>query len=280
MEQKIKLSNPEGLEKLVDKDTREILVQRLDRVTQQVEEMNITNDMSEKDMLALVRKCRPSDLSDAMDILGLVGNGTMSPEMRPIRTGISFAGIAYTVKLTPTQRSITPADTYKGFCMENARWMGNEYNYYAQIKHSDLTDRVIVFDMGGIPGGVVGSENSMAWKALGAVGVVCDGGARDSYECNLQGMNIFATKRTCNHVIGRVDGCSTQETIQCAGVTVRPGDIIAADDDGVLVIPRDRIAEVLKIAIADRLFDMQRRRDHYDELGMEADRTLDVTYTS
>ena len=57
--------------------------------------------MTNEELIKLVRKCRPADLCDGLDAIGLVNNGTMSSEMRPIRPGIEFAGFAITVKLLP-----------------------------------------------------------------------------------------------------------------------------------------------------------------------------------
>ena len=58
-------------------------------------------DLSEDELIARVRKCRPADLCDAMDAFGLINTGTMSHNMRPIRPGIGFTGFAYTVKFVP-----------------------------------------------------------------------------------------------------------------------------------------------------------------------------------
>ena len=63
--------------------------------------------------------------------------------------------------------------------------------------------------------------------------------------------------------------------INCAGVTVNPGDIICADDDGVLVIPRDRAEEVIRFAHMQLEDDIETRSSHYEKLGYGHDDTLD-----
>jgi regulator of RNase E activity RraA len=62
--------------------------------------------------------------------------------------------------------------------------------------------------------------------------------------------------------------------VECAGVTVRPGDVVCGDDDGVLVIPRERAEEVLKFAQAVLKGDQRDRAGLYKALGYEPDETL------
>jgi regulator of RNase E activity RraA len=64
------------------------------------------------------------------------------------------------------------------------------------------------------------------------------------------------------------------ETINCGGVKVRPGDIVVADDDGVIVVPREVAPEVAKWARKELETDKQARRKLYEELGMPLDETV------
>lgn len=230
--------------------------------------------MSDQELIREIRKCRLADLSDGMDALGLVNVGSMSPEMRPIRPGISFAGFAWTVKLIPAQKTFQPCSSVEEYIKRNNEWCSDVYTFAKILKQEDMTDKVLVIDMGGYPGGVLGSENTMDYKRRGVVGFVVDGGCRDSYECNLQGANVFCTKRTFHHVSGRLVHGGVNIPVQCAGVTVYPGDIVCADDDGVLVIPRSRAEEVLKFAVEILKDDQVKRAEHYRALGMEPDETL------
>lgn len=230
--------------------------------------------MTDQQLIEAIRKCRLADLSDGMDALGLVNLGSMSPEMRPIRPGIAFAGFAWTVKLIPAQRTFQPFQSVEEYKKANGEWCRDTYRFAGMLKQEDMTDKVLVIDMGGYPGGVLGSENTMDFKRHGVVGFVVDGGCRDSYECNLQGANVFCTKRTFHHVTGRMVHGGVNIPVQCAGVTVNPGDIVCADDDGVLVIPRDKAEEVLKFAVAILEDDQVARTEHYKALGMTPDETL------
>ncbi|UCC69487.1 MAG: hypothetical protein JSV79_06160, partial [Armatimonadota bacterium] len=85
---------------------------------------------------------------------------------------------------------------------------------------------------------------------------------------------VWRTRPTFNHVYGRVVNGGVGVPIECAGVTVRPGDVVCGDDDGVLVIPRGRAEEVLKFARAILEGDQRDRSGLYKALGYEPDETL------
>jgi 4-hydroxy-4-methyl-2-oxoglutarate aldolase len=230
--------------------------------------------MNNRELIEKIRMCRLADLADGMDAIGLVNTGTMSSEMRPLRPGISFAGFAYTVKLLPTQKEVKVCRTVEEYQAELGKWCSDTYSFMKGITPETGGDMVVVIDMGGYPGGIWGSENGMDTMRKGIAGAVIDGACRDSYECNLEKVNVFCTKRTFNHVYGRIVSGGVNVPVQCAGVTVNPGDVVCADDDGVLVIPRDKAEEVLKFALAVLKDDMKTRYDHYKALGFAPDETL------
>jgi 4-hydroxy-4-methyl-2-oxoglutarate aldolase len=229
--------------------------------------------MKDQDLIARVREHRLADLGDGMDALGLVNAGTMSPEMRPIRKGIGFAGFAYTVRLVPASRRAKVCDSVESYMEELSTWCSDAYSFMKGLRE-DARDKVCVIDMGGYPGGVWGSEIGMDTMKLGLVGAVIDGGCRDSYECNLEQVKVFSTRRTFNHVYGRMVGGGVNVPIMCAGVSVNPGDVVCADDDGVLVIPRSRAEEVLSFAEVIHSDDQKKRAQHYRDLGRAPDETL------
>ena len=84
----------------------------------------------------------------------------------------------------------------------------------------------------------------------------------------------MCTRRTFNHVYGRLRSGGVNIPIQCAGVLVNPGDVVCADDDGVLVIPRNRVEEVVAVAKAVLAADQKTRAAHYKDLGYAPDETL------
>jgi len=230
--------------------------------------------MTDKELLERIRARRLADLGDGMDALGLVDRGTMHYDMRPIRPGIRFAGFAYTVQLRPAQKAAKTCSSVSEYLKELDSWCSDTYTFAAGLKNGKAKDRVCVIDMGGYPGGIWGSEIGAAMMKEGLEGVVIDGGCRDSAECNIEGVKAFSTRRTFNHVYGRLVNGGVNVTISCAGVTVNPGDIVCADDDGVLVIPRSRALEVLEYAAYIHAADQKKRADHYKALGLKPDDSL------
>ncbi len=230
--------------------------------------------MTRTELIQELRKYRCADLSDGMDALGLVNKGTMSDAMRPLRPGMEFKGYAYTVKLLPKQDGVKACKTVEEWREELGKGCNDIYRFVDGITPETAKDMVVVIDMDGVVGGVWGSEIAMNTMIRGISGAVIDGGCRDSYETNLEKANVFCTHRTFNHAYGRVTFGGVNVPINCAGVLVNPGDIICADDDGVLVIPYDRAEEVLKFAHMQLEDDIKTRGEHYQKLGFEADDTL------
>ena len=230
--------------------------------------------MNNAELLTEIKKFRLADLSDGMDALGLVDKGTMCEEMRPLRPGIEFHGFAHTVKLLPKQDGVKVCKNVEEWREELGKGCNDIYSFVNTITEENAKDMVVVVDMDGVRGGVWGSEISMNLMLRGIVGAVIDGGCRDSYETNLENAPVFCTKRTFTHAYGRVTAGDVGKPINCGGVMVKPGDIICGDDDGVLVIPRERAEEVIAIARMQLEDDIATRTSHYEKLGFEADDTL------
>ncbi len=231
--------------------------------------------MTNDELIVELRKYRCADLSDGMDAIGLVNKGTMNPDMRPLRPGMEFKGFAYTVQLLPKQGSVKACQSLDEWRAELGQGCNDIYEFVNGITTETAKNMVVVIDMGGIPAGVWGSEIAMNTMIRGISGAVIDGGCRDSYETNLEQANVFCTRRTFNHAYGRVQRGTINQPVRCAGVVVNPSDIICADDDGVLVIPRDRAEEVIQFAKMQLDDDIQTRSAHYRKLGYAPDATLE-----
>lgn len=230
--------------------------------------------MTNAELIKELKKYRCADLSDGMDAIGLVNKGSMNPNMRPIRPGMEFKGFAYTVKLLPKQGGVKICRTVEEWREELGKGCNDIYSFMSGITPETAKDMVVVIDMDGIAGGVWGSEIAMNTMIRGISGAVIDGGCRDSYETNIEMANVFCTQRTFNHSYGRVQSGGVNIPVNCAGVTVNPGDVICADDDGVLVIPRDRAEEVIMFAKMQLEDDIKTRTSHYEKLGYSPDDTL------
>ena len=135
-------------------------------------------------------------------------------------------------------------------------------------------DEVLVIDAKGTVAGILGSNNTLQARVKGTVGFVIDGVCRDSCESTLQRTPVFCTVRSPAHPMGRIQAISDGDQIVCAGVVVRPGDLIIGDDDGVVAVPQDIAAEVVDRAVKIQEADRPSRRDGYEKLGLPPDDTV------
>jgi 4-hydroxy-4-methyl-2-oxoglutarate aldolase len=225
--------------------------------------------MVDRRLLERYRGVRLPDVSDALDCLGYADRYIMSPRMRPMWDAIRFAGLAHTLKLLPSER-VVPAMDYEQYKRTLGEMTDGCYTFVGNMK----ADEVLVVDAGGAAAGLLGSDVVMSLMQAGATGMVIDGACRDAYEVRLEKAPVFATVRTCAHVIGRLRFGSENEPISCAGVAVAPGDVVMADDDGVLVVPAVLAERVIGIAEDILGLDKQSRRAKYEALDLSPDETV------
>ena len=79
-------------------------------------------------------------------------------------------------------------------------------------------------------------------------GLVTDGGVRDSVVLKNYGFPVFSASTTAKQGPADFWPWQVNDAIQCGGVLVRPGDAIVGDDDGVVVVPRSEVNEIIEIA--------------------------------
>lgn len=224
---------------------------------------------------SLYRYLRVVDVVDAMDGIGYFNIGLVSPELRPIWPGMRFFGEAATIRAVPSNKPMWKLDTTEDIVAAHGRWFAK----YPQAKLPDdlPPGHVIVMDSGGGPEtGFWGSENSLGAILGGAVGIVTDGYCRDTAELATQRTPIVSRHRGRTIIPGRIEAIETQTTIACGGAQVNPGDIVGADDDGVVVVPQEVAHEVATHARAILLSDMRARRTKYERLGLPRDPSIDV----
>ena len=223
------------------------------------------------DTLAAARTVRTSDLSDALDSMGLQERYVMHPRMRPLFPGIGFAGIAHTMQYERTGRPLEPM-SYDEFA--ERQYAPGPEGLWREAGPWGAPEEVLVIDAKGTAAGILGSSNTLQGRAKGTVGFVIDGVCRDSYEATIQNTPVFCTVRSPAHPMGRIRPVSDGKPIVCAGVVVQPGDLVVADDDGVVVVPQDIAAEVVGRAVRIQEVDRPSRRDGYAKLGLPFDETV------
>jgi len=156
--------------------------------------------------------------------------GYMSHDMRPL-SPTKFAGPAVTVQLTKVEHKDGSAASQGMLDAIDSSPAGSVY--------------VMVVENGADYAGI-GGLMATAMKYRGFAGAVIDASVRDTPQIRKLQFPVFsrgvAPSTTINHY--RVTGVNVPVT--CAGVRVQPGDIIAADEDGIAVVPQAKAAEVLK----------------------------------
>jgi regulator of RNase E activity RraA len=223
------------------------------------------------DVLLVARSVRTSDVSDALDSIGLQERYVMKPSMRPLFPGIRFAGIAHTAEFGVIDRPLE-AMAYEEFA--ERQYAEGPEGLWREAGPWGAPDEVLVIDAKATSAGILGSSNTLQGRASGTVGFVIDGTCRDSFECTIQQTPVFCTVRSPAHPMGRIRAVSDNESIVCAGVRVEPGDLIVADDDGVVVVPRQIADEVIDRARRIQDADRPSRREGYRNLGLPLDGTV------
>lgn len=228
-------------------------------------------------ILKLYEGLRVADVSDGMDMVGLPGVGLVDPAIHADwidREHLShqFRGIAVTVRYVPTQRPDRPAQG-ESF----SQWEGNFYNSYSSEAFTQLIKPgtvVVIDDVEEQDIGSIGSFNILAWHKLGAVGVVTDASARDTDEIALEKVPLYLRHKGRGIRPGRNELESVNRPVVIGGVLVCPGDVVVADGDGVIVVPRYVAEPVAKFAreILDK--DKAGRKSLYESIGKPLDQTV------
>jgi regulator of RNase E activity RraA len=128
-----------------------------------------------------------------------------------------------------------------------------------------------VIDQSGVDAGLMGSNNSLAGFKAGARGYVTSGGVRDTDEIILQKIPFWSAFCSQSMVQGRLKFDARDIPVAVGGVLVNPGDVVVADGDGVIVVPRKIAPDVAQYAHAEHHRDKAGRRALYKELGMNLD---------
>jgi 4-hydroxy-4-methyl-2-oxoglutarate aldolase len=229
-------------------------------------------------VLAAFAGLRVADVCDGMDAVGLHNRGLMEPDIHPLWRDTKdfshrFIGIAVTARYVPTQeptagqRSIADYD----------RWAGNWYSTRSSEPFTPLLrpgSALVIEDTAEADVGSIGSNNIMLWKSKGCVGVVTSATARDTDEIITEKVPLYFRRAGRGIRPGRNEIESVNRPIAVGGVLVKPGDVIVADGDGVLVVPRDKALAVAEYARKILEGDKAARRNLYRQLGLPEDSSV------
>ena len=242
-------------------------------------ETTVYTEAQDKELLGLFDGLRVADCTDGMDAVGLPGVGLMDPAIHPLWKDTKafthrFIGVAVTARYVPTQRAWAgrlPEEEYDA-------WSGKWYNELSPEPFMELIrpgTALVLDDALAADVGSIGSNNILAWKLAGMVGVVTNATSRDTDEIITEGVPLYFRHPGRGIRPGRNEIESVNRPIVCGGVLVMPGDVIVADGDGVLVIPRGVAAEVARYARRIMDGDKAGRRGLYEKLGLPSDPSVE-----
>lgn len=156
--------------------------------------------------------------------------GVMRSDIRPLLPQKRFVGPALTVRLEP----------------------GNQVDCLDALTVAQAGDVIVVDAAGETETSIWGGLMSGLCKMKGVIGAVIDGGMRDTDETRALDFPVYSKsivpRSTHSPYSGRMDPIEINVDIQCAGIIVRPGDLILADEIGVVVIALENAAHVLEAA--------------------------------
>jgi len=232
----------------------------------------------DEQILKLFKGLRLSDVVDGMDKVGLKNIGLMSPDIKPLWRDTKhfthcIAGTAVTARYVPTNKPHNSEMDTKSFNAWYDKWYGtiSAERFVPLIRKGTI---VVIEEPQGVDTGTIGSNNIMRWKTKGCVGVVTNNGARDTDQIIIEKIPLYYRQAGRGVPPGRNEIESVNRPIVCGGVLVEPGDVIVADGDGVVVVPRAKAKDVADFARATVEKDKKSRRMLYKMLGLPLDDTV------
>jgi regulator of RNase E activity RraA len=237
--------------------------------------------MTEGDPLPLVKQyegLRVTDVVDALQAIGLQDTTSMDFSIRPLWRDVEkmthrIYGVAVTAQYVPTNKPPAREMPIEQF----RKWHSEWYRDTAPELFSRLVrpGTVVVIDAHDVDNvGFIGSNNALGWKSKGMAGVVTNGGCRDTDEIMLEKIPVYSKYISHGTRPGRIETATINQPVSVGGALVRPGDMVVADGDGVVVVPREHAGRVAEIAWSVAKGDKAGRKQLYEKMKMPLDPTV------
>ena len=188
------------------------------------------------ELIERAKKLSPAQLCDGMASLGIARNGCMDASLMPLDESKCMIGTACTVETEDGDNLPIHVAIYQG-----------KPGYVLVVAGKGYTERAYMGDLMG-----------SAADAIGLSGIVVDGYVRDKTGLSALDIPIYAKGFMQRSPVKKGPG-EINTVVTCAGVKVSPGDLVMGDYDGVTVVPRARLEEVLEAAEKKEDYEKKRR---------------------